>query len=962
MKVKLMPLFLAVLYLLGATTASYAATPTANAGPDQVAFEGDFIQLDGTQSTGDGIQFSWTQVQGPPVTLNGANTATPSFTFPAGIVTVVLELTVTDSAGVTDKDRVKITREMALAPKSLSLVAVPEPKNLGDYVQNKEAAIALGKALFWDMQVGGDGVQACASCHFKAGTDGRTKNTLNSGLNGAFDVGGPNYTLKPEDFPFFKLADPLDRHSTVLANIDDIVGAQGVVKKRFDNINPNSATDFGSHVPDSFFNVNGLNTRQVTGRNAPTVINAIFNTRNFWDGRANFVFNGVNPFGQRDPNARIYEVQGTGVVPVVARLEKASLASQAVGPPNNNVEMSWDGRTFRQLGRKLLNRKPLAQQEVHPNDSVLGGMIDPSGKGLNTTYQEMIKAAFWPKYWNSNELIDGEYSVMEANFSLFFGLSIQLYEATLVSDDTPYDRFQLGDANALTEQQKRGLEVFLGPGKCIACHKGPEFTGASIRHTLGNSHPSENEIIERMVMGDNGVAAYDNGFYNIGVSPIANDLGVGGQDPFGNPLSFTRLVQQGIDVGPPFKFPDFVGPFERVAVDGAFKTPTLRNVELTGPYMHNGSMATLEQVVQFYARGANFRDQNIDHLDPDIEPLGLSEQDMADLVAFMKALTDDRVRFQQAPFDHPQLFIANGHVGDDTTATNDGTGAAASELIEFPAVGAEGGPELKPFTPAAAPPSNPILYLSLLNDPAGAVGALTGVKNEDILSFDGSTFSLIFDGSDLGLDGLNLNAFYIVDSDTILMSFDEPATIGSLGTVDDSDIVQFDATSLGETTAGTFSLYFDGSDVELSRASEDIDAIDLLPDGRLLISTVGVARVGALRAEDEDLLAFTPSSLGSDTSGTWAIYFDGSLVRLSVADDREDVNGTTVADNGDIYLTTVGKFAVTGVSGGGEDVFVCAAPTTGSSTTCTFKSALFFDGSVWGLSGNSLDGIDLKLP
>src|SRR5207248_7730807 len=69
-------------------------------------------------------------------------------------------------------------------PPPLRSVPVPEPDHLDQFVADKEAAIRLGKALFWDMQVGGDGVQACGSCHFHAGADGRLKNQLNPDLNG----------------------------------------------------------------------------------------------------------------------------------------------------------------------------------------------------------------------------------------------------------------------------------------------------------------------------------------------------------------------------------------------------------------------------------------------------------------------------------------------------------------------------------------------------------------------------------------------------------------------------------------------------------------------------------------------------------------------------------------------------------------------------------------------------------
>jgi cytochrome c peroxidase len=70
----------------------------------------------------------------------------------------------------------------AQSPRTLQGVPVPEPPDLASYVKDKAAAIRLGKALFWDMQVGSDGVQACASCHFQAGGDIRVKNQLDPGL------------------------------------------------------------------------------------------------------------------------------------------------------------------------------------------------------------------------------------------------------------------------------------------------------------------------------------------------------------------------------------------------------------------------------------------------------------------------------------------------------------------------------------------------------------------------------------------------------------------------------------------------------------------------------------------------------------------------------------------------------------------------------------------------------------
>lgn len=252
-------------------------------------------------------------------------------------------------------------------------------------------------------------------------------------------------------------------------------------------------------------------------------------------------------------------------------------------------------------------------------------------------------------------------------------------------------------------------------------------------------------------------------------------------------------------------------------------------------------------------------------------------------------------------------------------------------------------------TQPSPPPTTDAIYLSLANSGAYTVGSVTGVHDEDIIHFDGTTWSMFFDGSDVSVTG-ELDAFYIVDSNTILFSLAAAAPVGGLGTVEDADIVQFDGT-LGPATAGTFSLFLDGSTVGLDTSGEDIDAIDLLPDGRVLVSTVGSAGV-VTGARDEDLLAFTPAS------AAWAMYFDGSDVELAT-NSGEDVDGVDVADSGSIYLTTRGPFSVTGVSGDDEDVFVCAPTSLGDVTSCTYSPTLYFDGSTWGLAENDVDALNL---
>lgn len=611
---------------------------------------------------------------------------------------------------------------------SLRGVPVPEPPNLHEFVRDRGAAVLLGKALFWDAQAGSGG-QACASCHFHAGADTRTKNQLSPGLAneagppvsetfdpvGSGGKGGPNYTVKKGDFPTHRLADPADRNSAVLFDSDDVVSSQGVFHAQFVSIH--GSTETCDEVLD-LFHVRGHQVRRVEPRNTPTVINAAFNFRNFWDGRANNAFNGVDPFGPRNPDARVLEVQADGsVIPVAINLPNSSLASQAVGPPLSGFESSCSGRLFTHLGEKLLRVRPLESQIVDPLDSVLARERSGTGKGLRSTYAHYVRQAFQPRYWSAGD------AQMKANFSLYWGLAIQLYESTLISDQTRFDSFMEGNSGALTAREKNGLAVFTGKGKCANCHNGPELTAAA---THLQAEAQEEGLVERMLMGDGNPALYDNGFYNIGVRPSSEDLGVGRTDPFGNPLSFTRQVK---DIAAGRNAPDPiqadpatfevnagvpVDPAERDAVDGSFKTPGLRNVELTGPYFHNGGQATLEQVVEFYDRGGDRRGPdgadstgfgaNGSNLDPDIGSLGLTAQEKADLVAFLKTLTDERVRWERAPFDHPQLFIPDGHPGDENNVQVDGTGKARDSLRQLPAVGAPGRgakllPPLAPFKP-----------------------------------------------------------------------------------------------------------------------------------------------------------------------------------------------------------------------------------------------------------------------
>jgi len=652
-------------------------------------------------------------------------------------------------------------------PPSLQGVAMPTTPGLLDgdspIVTDKTIAIQLGKALFWDTQVGSDGM-ACGSCHFHAGVDGRYKNQLAPGKlhsNAASGLtfentasgasGGPNYTLKRSDFPLYQLADPKDRKSAVLFNTDDVVSSAGTFSANFANLGPvKSPKDNCTPTTDSIFHAQAGNTRQVQNRQAPSVINSGFNFRNFWDGRANNIFNGVSPYGLRDPDARIWVQQADGTVsPQAIQLENAALASQAVAPAVNSSEMSCQQRAFPEIGRKLLPRQPLATQAVHAEDSVLAGLRNSSGKGLNTTYAALIKSAFAPRYWaGTGEVGQPAYSQLEANFSFFFGLALQLYQQTLVSDQTPFDSLRIPGSypqmpEALNAKQKRGLVIFLN-AHCAICHAGPTLSAAAHPKvvTPANNFASLRLVNRKTINGSvtgNGVVngMLDEGYFNTSVAPTENDIGLGGKDPYGNPLSFSRQYLQKLRDGTPLVDPIIVNSCDMdntfaedylksellddpyitgscytrsvyakiptplvleaelqkrrqgramVAVNGAFKVPSLRNIELTGPYMHNGSLLTLEQVVDFYFRGGNFN--NPHHFATLVFPQGIFDSEKADLVAFLKSLTDERVRWERAPFDHPQLTVPHGQ--QQTTADPHHPEQAADLHLVIPAVGKNG--------------------------------------------------------------------------------------------------------------------------------------------------------------------------------------------------------------------------------------------------------------------------------
>ena len=303
----------------------------------------------------------------------------------------------------------------------------------------------------------------------------------------------------------------------------------------------------------------------------------------------------------------------------------------------------------------------------------------------------------------------------------------------------------------------------------------------------------------------------------------------------------------------------------------------------------------------------------------------------------------------------PYTTIATGVAASaytDTTAVNDTTYFYVVTAVDTHA-NESGNSNEATATPTV--PGSTVVYFSVGS--AGAVGAVSA-ENEDIVAYDGTDFTMFFDGSDVGLSGLRIDAMDVISATEILLSFTSSGSVpGIPGTVDDSDIVKFTATQLGDNTSGSFELYFDGSDVALTRSGEDVDAVKLLDSGNLLISTRSSFSVSGVSGKDEDLIEFTPTSLGTNTTGTWSMYFDGSDVGMTGG--GEDVDGVGVGSDGKIYLSTTGTFSVVGVSGEDEDIFVFTPTSLGDTTSGSFDPTLFFDGSAHGLSGNDLYSIDI---
>jgi cytochrome c peroxidase len=208
--------------------------------------------------------------------------------------------------------------------------------------------------------------------------------------------------------------------------------------------------------------------------------------------------------------------------------------------------------------------------------------------------------------------------------------AIASFERTIVSGDSPFDRWYFGnDQKAISDQAKRGFDVFLNKGRCVSCH------------TIEEDH----------------ALFTDNRFHNIGVGINRIQAEVSQFAP-----AFLQAKATGADVDKTVLANPKASELGRFAVTetldeiGAFKTSTLRNVSVTAPFMHDGSLATLRDVVEHYNNGGVTQktDPVNDFLSGGIRPLNLTDDEISDLVAFLETLTSPQFAAQKQASANPQ--------------------------------------------------------------------------------------------------------------------------------------------------------------------------------------------------------------------------------------------------------------------------------------------------------------------
>ena len=521
---------------------------------------------------------------------------------------------------------------LIIAPHSVISAPIKIPfdeTQLDGIVKDKDWLLVLGRAFFWDQQMGSDG-GSCASCHFSAGTDSRRTGQMNPAFRaggapdtnfgctqgercingnetGSGGIAGSDYTFVESDYPFRQLEDVKDRHSKILINSNDIHSSAGSFDAEFKKafygreICGKPKNDLFYKEGKGYWHGKRLAKRAVEPRNTAITINSGMSFSLAWDGRANNIFSGVGVHGLTDiknnPNKRLIKMDGYTPTLTHIEIKNAALASFSVGPILDNLEMSCEGRTFADVARKILYTRPLRLQRIAKTDSTFGihgpkGDIRAKGRGLShkLKYYKLIKLAFEDDWWKGKGLFkieDGKlkkvrsykhgHTQMEMNFPMFWGLALQAYQNTLVSDQSKFDTAEAAGCfepttvqnpnfnpnlppippntptistfenipecvskGLWTEAEERGRVVFNGRGGCAACHGGNMFTNAAMDND--GSFPAGPMVLLSFGPPNALPILADQGFQNTGANLLAQDLGRMDKDPYGYPISFAMQM------------------------------------------------------------------------------------------------------------------------------------------------------------------------------------------------------------------------------------------------------------------------------------------------------------------------------------------------------------------------------------------------------------------------------------
>ena len=303
------------------------------------------------------------------------------------------------------------------------------------------------------------------------------------------------------------------------------------------------------------------------------MIDAIFNFRNLWDGAANNVFNGSSQWGDRDPNAGVWVRTSPTRREAAAATVNASLASQALDAAARQTSRWVAARELRRARAQARVPAPLEDQQVHWDDGVLGAARAQHARAARAGTRDELLRADHAGVRAEVLVLRGAgrvrragpapmplpYSQLEANFAMFFGLAIQLYEATLISDDSRFDRSAVDVDGIPTELDRVGAQRLPAvPHRALRAlphrarvHAGrrrdERDDGRSRIRSRSAPRPctistTRNVVTRASVSGGPGIL--DTGFASNGVTLEEWDRGLGASDPFGNPLSFADQYLQ----------------------------------------------------------------------------------------------------------------------------------------------------------------------------------------------------------------------------------------------------------------------------------------------------------------------------------------------------------------------------------------------------------------------------------